>query len=194
MPRRVSPGAFAEGMKRIKRDLRAGLRRGVLSGAKRCLPILHQATRTAIPANPGQVGSGGAFNTGAYLRAWRAEPISGGARVYNDSVYAAVIEHGRRRGKFPPIAAIQLWAQRKFRLKVKSFAPARTARLRAAKARRSSKSVSQSQLRNIAFVIARAIARRGLRARRVMHGVRPAMRAAVVDEIKREMAEALRTS
>lgn len=137
--------------KRLGDDFMPAMRRGLLSGALRCIPILHESTREAD-----------AFNTGRYLRAWRSGPTEHGARVYNGVPYAGVIESGRRRGKFPPIETIKRWAQRKLGL-------------------------SRREAERAAFPIARAIARRGLRARHVMSSRKDAMIAAVREEVMREL-------
>lgn len=139
--------------------------RGVQSGALACVPLLHNATRRAPPASP--YGARGAFNTGEYLRAWRVSNLADGARVYNDRSYAAVVEWGRRRGgPMPPREAIRRWAQRRLGLSV-------------------------VEARAAAWPIARAIARRGLRGRRVMEDQTARMTRVVMREARRELREAL---
>jgi hypothetical protein len=154
--------------------------RGVRSGAARCLPILHAATRNAIPANPSGVGVG-AFNTGAYLRAWKSRGTDQGAVVFNDSPYAGIIEFGRRPGaRMPPIDVIEHWVIRKGLAKTVQKAAGRK---RSAAKKLAAAYAAARESRSIAFVIARAIKRRGLIARRVMHSSLKAMGEAVYAEI-----------
>lgn len=108
------------------------LMRGVLSGAKRCLAYIQKRTRDAK-----------AVDTGAYLRAWKAEPTDAGAHVYNAAPYSPIIEYGRRSGaRQPPVAALISWVKHKLGIK-------------------------DEEARSVAFLIARAIGRRGLPARRI---------------------------
>lgn len=137
-------------------------RRGCVRGAQRAVQTLQRATGRAPPANPAQLGVGGAVNTGHYKRSWKMEALSDGARVYNDAPYAGVIEDGRRVGKFPPITPIQDWAQRRLGL-------------------------SREEARKAAFPIARAIARRGLLARKVLTNKLPDIEKDAVTEIVAEL-------
>ncbi len=144
------------------------MERGVLSGAMRCIPIVQESVETAPPANPSGKGTGGAFNYGDYKRAWKSRPISGGAQVYNDRTYAAVIEEGRRAGaKMPPSEpdVIGHWAQRRL-------------------------SVSAKEAKAISWVIRRAIKQRGLNPRYVLTRALPKMDRAVLEEIIRELEAA----
>ena len=112
----------------------------------------------------------GAVNTGRYLAAWKVSKLPNGARVFNQAPYAGVIEQGRRPGKFPPVTAIERWVTRKLGLK---GAEARTA----------------------AFLIGRAIQRRGIRARRILTDPAnlEAMTALVQEEVSRVLREMLAT-
>ncbi len=145
----------------------AALHRGVVSGAMRSIPILQQRTREASPANPSGVGSGGAFNYGDYLRAWKSVPTADGARVFNDRPYAAIIELGRRAGaRRPPAEAIAHWAQRRL-------------------------GVSKDEARRLAFQVSRAIGQRGLAPRLVLSNALPDIGDAVREEIVRELEAVL---
>jgi hypothetical protein len=135
--------------------------RGMVSGAKRCVAILQDATRVAIPASAN--GGEGAFNTGAYLRAWKSQPVSDGARVFNDSSYGPIIEDGRKPGsKMPPKGVMARWAQRRLGL-------------------------SREEALAIDFPLRRAIKDRGLRPRKVMANSLEQMTAAVDEEVMREV-------
>lgn len=140
-----------------------GVRRGLLSAANAALPIVQQATREAPPANPSGVGSGGAVNTGAYLQRWKAGPTPEGARVYNAAPHAAIVEYGRRPGRFPPLRVIAQWAMRRM---------GKTA----------------DEAKRAAWPIARAIAQRGLLPRRVLTGVLPKIAEVARREVSAELA------
>lgn len=91
------------------------------------------------------------INTGQYIRAWQAKPLGDGAVLFNDNPVASIIERGRRPGsRMPPIDKIAEWLEQKMRGQVKNR------RDRA------------KQARGLAFVVARAIAKRGLPAHRIM--------------------------
>lgn len=125
-------------------DFMPTVRVGLQSAGARLIVRLVERTRTAPPANPAGKGTGGAVNTGALARGWKAEPTSAGLRLYNVESYAPIPEYGRRIGApIPPTPPIARWAQRKLRL-------SETAALAAAPR------------------IARAISIRGLRPRRIL--------------------------
>jgi len=142
-------------------------KRGLVSAAARSIPILQGRTRTAPPANPGGVGIGGAVDIGSFLGAWRSQLIEGGAEVRNDAPYSAVIEGGRRAGAaMPPRKVMAEWAQRRLGL-------------------------SAAEAKRIAFVLARAIARRGLKPRKILKDAIPAIRTAAREEMDREIQREL---
>lgn len=87
---------------------------------------------------------------GTYRRSFQYEDIEGGATVYNSAPYAAVIEYGRRKGaKGPPLKVLMEWVVRK-----KLVAGGRKA--------------NQSDVRGVAWLIQRAIKRRGIPGRHVL--------------------------
>lgn len=168
MPRvQIDIGKLPDFIGGTAKRMQRAVRRGVVSGAARCVPYLVERGDTAAPASVN--GSRGAFNTGNYRRRWRMRALTDGAVVFNDATYAGVIEKGRRPGKFPDISAVRAWARRKLHL-------------------------SPKEAKRAAYPIARAIARRGLRARVVMtpKSVQQAMTKIVVDEVRREIREELR--
>jgi hypothetical protein len=109
---------------------------------------------------------------GTYRRSWRVQNIPGGCLLYNPTPYASVIERGRRAGKMPPPSVIGEWARRKGLLRG-------VARGELASAQRA-----------VGFVIARAIARRGLPARRVLATALPKIMAAVRQAVSQALGEA----
>lgn len=158
---KLSLSRYAKHVRQLGKRLDAAVQRGVLSGAERCIPALQKRTEQAPPAS--DKGSVGAFNTGNYKGRWRARPIDGGAAVYNDAAYAAVIDGGRAPGKdMPPLRAIQRWAQRRLGL-------------------------SEKEARRAAFPIAAAIQARGLRPRYVLSGATDELKKIVHEEIEREI-------
>ncbi len=112
---------------------------------------------------------------GTYRRNFKEDDIPGGIQVYNFSPHAGIIELGRRPGeKAPPLQPIIDWVFRKGLVKHRSRGTASASQL--------------AQARGIAFVVARAIARRGLPARYVMRNASRALdkiiRQALRDDMK----------
>lgn len=149
----------------------AGMR-GALSAANRTLTIMQDRTRNAPPANPAGVGTGGAVNTGSFLQQWKAEQTPTGARTFNTAPYGPIIEYGRRTkeqgSKQPPTEAIARWIQRRL-------------------------GKSEQEARQLAFVFARAINRRGLIGREIAtgDGVLDEIAQIAADEIEREVIAVL---
>ena len=163
----IKPSQYAAYMRKLAKEFMPAAKRGVLSGALRCLPELQRRTSEAKPANPAGIGSGGAVNTRAFLQAWRATPLSNGASVSNTRTYAGVIEEGRRKGgKMPPNAEIMHWAQRRL-------------------------GISAQEAKNLAYPIALAIAKRGLKPRRVLSGSIAVLTRIVNTELKAELDRAI---
>lgn len=134
--------------RRFKGNVPALVQRAMTGVSMDALAIIQSATRSAPPANPRGAGSGGAFNTGAYLLAWKTQveqrPGSKGVLIYNTMPYAPVIEYGRRAGaRQPPSEPIARWAQRKLGL-------------------------PYERAKSVGFLIARRIKRYGLKPRYVM--------------------------
>lgn len=105
---------------------------------------------------------------GQYLRGFVSYPTDHGSVFINHAPHAPIVEDGRRPGKFPPVDAIEAWVRRKFRVRFQEARRALAAsRGRAQKARviAPAKDVS---VRSIAFLVGRAIARRGLPPHRIM--------------------------
>jgi len=159
---RLSLADLAGWYKLLGPRLNKAARRGAIRGAFRALSTVQRAVGKAPPANPAGIGTGGAFNTGYYKRAWKAEGTTYGARLYNAAKYAGVIEKGRRPGTFPPTTAIRDWAQRRLGL-------------------------TREEAQRAAFPIARAIAKRGLMARNVMADQIPTIEKDFTVEVEKEL-------
>lgn len=141
---RVNSAEFARYHRQLAERFRPALLRGVHSGAARAVQHLVGATRVAPPANPAGIGTGGAVNTGQFIRNWRWYKLDDGATISNATGYGPVIEGGRRAGaKVPPLDAIYAWARRRLGLSHREAMRAR-------------------------YPIAKAIARRGLLGRRIV--------------------------
>ena len=132
--------------------------------------IVEQQTDKAPRASAN--GSAGAVDTGNYKRSWKVSRATidniRGVLITNSAAYMAVIERGRGLGKrAPPRDVIARWAQRRLGLPYK-------------------------EAQRAAWPIARAIARRGLYARRVMTGnpARNAYRNAMRDHMGAALDEA----
>lgn len=115
-----------------------------------------------------QIQPNAPVDRGTYRRSWKFEDIPGGATVYNFTPYAAVIEDGRRPGaKAPPLAVIQAWLLRKGIVKGRGKTAAANARA-------------------MAFVVARAIKRRGLPGRHILRFASQRLDKIVQAELARE--------
>jgi len=148
----------------LGKDFVPAAKRGAVLAAARSVREMVSATDTAPPASPN--GKPGAHNTGHYKRSWKSRAEEFGARVFNIAPYSGVIEHGRRKGKFPPTEPIARWAQRRMGL-------------------------TRKEAQGAAFVIARAIARRGLKPRKVMTNLLPKVQRFLNEEVRAELSKAL---
>jgi hypothetical protein len=140
---RMDPKQFALYQHKLAQRFTPILLRGVQAGAQRVVALMIERTTSAPPANPAGIGGGGAVNTGDFRRRWRARPLPDGAVVTNDHPASPTIEHGRRPGKRPPRDPIAQWARRRLGL-------------------------SETEAMSVAFLVARAIGRRGLIGRKIM--------------------------
>jgi hypothetical protein len=91
------------------------------------------------------------INLGNYLRGWQAKDTEDGAVLFNDVPYADIIESGRRPNRrMPPTRVIEEWLEQKLRGRVKNRGKRR------------------AQAKSLAFVVARAIGKRGLPGKHIM--------------------------
>lgn len=111
---------FAAYHQRLADQFRPTVLRGVRAGAARAVGYLVERTRTAPPANPAGIGTGGAVNTGNLARRWRKIDLPDGAALVNDAPYSPVVDGGRRPGRFPPKAALIAWIKRRLLTKPKT--------------------------------------------------------------------------
>jgi hypothetical protein len=163
----MTPGEWASHITRLGERFAPTVRRGLMSGALACLPILHERTRKAQAASSS--GAIGAVTTGGYLQRWKSSLTAGaglGVVLYNQHPAASTIELGRRPGRFPPTRAVEQWARRRLGL-------------------------SQAEAARAAFPIARAIARRGLKPREVLSGATKQLEKTVEGELMRSLEEEL---
>lgn len=163
----IPMSAYPDYLKRLGPRMVVAAKRGALRAALRAQQHLVHETSTATPANPQQVGTGGAVNYGTFKRSWRSGKTDAGARVYNLAPYAGVIESGRRSGKFPPLRFIAQWAQRRLGL-------------------------SAEEAKRAAYPIARAIANRGLVARNILANAQQDIIVFALEEVKKELDRELR--
>ena len=205
MPLILNSKEFARYHARLAERFRPAVMRGVMSGAQRAVAYLVERTRAAPPANPSGIGTGGAVDTGNLVRSWKAVQMPDGATLVNVAGYSPIVEDGRRAGsKMPPRAALVAWIRRKIRAspptrkassKRDSFDERVKERAREAKAAKSKRRLSQDAADALYFPIARAIARRGLRARRILNAdearrwILELVTREVANELNREMAK-----
>lgn len=104
--------------------------------------------------------------TGTYEQSFRAQRIRGGGRIYNTAPYSRWVERGRKPGKGPPLDAIMRW------VKVKKLVTKGRARAR------------RQEIRSIAFLIQRKIARDGIKGRYVLQRTMVKVRRKAKDELR----------
>ena len=143
----------------------ARMRDGFMPAARRGLKAGAQAARAVLVR---ESDAAGAVNYGTYRRAWTATVITDDKiHLENACGYGGIIEGGRRAGaRTPPRAALAAWAMRKLHL-------------------------DASQAKTAGFLIARAIAKRGLKPRRVMASAIPKIVKITRAEIFRAVHQAL---
>lgn len=164
---KMNPAEYALYIRRLGPAFKAAALRGTQRTALRAVADLQQETSLAPPANPQQVGAGGAVNTGNFKRSWRWSKLPDGAAVYNMAPYAGVIEYGRRPGsQMPPTRPIAQWIQRRL-----------------------GKNAKEAQ--GMAFAVAKAIGKRGLLGRKILTRYIPALQGNFRTETLAELNAAL---
>lgn len=154
--------------KLARSELRKAIVVGQREAAVHTLALLKERTMTAPPASPN--GSEGAYDKGGFYAGWKVESKGRWVYVKNVSPHAVFVERGRRKNKPPPpVSAILPWVRRKLALKGKA---AKTA----------------------AFLIARAIGRRGLRGRRIIATSLPAIDRIHTRYVREALQRALKES
>lgn len=226
----LSSKEFAAYHKRLADQLRPTIIRGVHSGAARAVGYLVQRTRAAPPANPGGVGTGGAVNTGGFIRRWKSVRLPDGAELVNDSPYAGIVDpdaqYGRRPGsKFPPKDALIAWIKRRLLARPPAKRRRSSPRTGGDRDRDAAQKIRDKKIRDflrdhegpkerkpapaagsgggrrgagpsadqiaarLYFPIARAIARRGLLGRRILHD--PEAKRAILDHVRADVRKEL---
>lgn len=145
-------------------------REALREAAQRTLELMRARTLAARPANPAGVGRGAAFDTGKLYRAWYLEKRPRSLAVGNRRIYSVNVEAGRRAGARPPPSdALREWVRRNL-------------------------GVTPRRAKAVAYLVARAIGARGLRARNIVDGALPQVldihRAALQGAVDRAMKKA----
>lgn len=151
-------------------DLGGAIKRDIVERRKRLLKTIQTTVQVEGPREIQRIIDATRplpVDRGVYRRSWKVEKTEEGAVIYNPLPYAAVLEHGRRRGaKMPPLKVITAWVLRK---KIVSTGGAK----------------GRAQARSVAYAIARSMVRKGIKARRVLQRSVPGINRAVRDAIKR---------
>ena len=164
---KLTVSQYASAMRKLGKTFLPTVKRGVLSGALHSLEVVRSNTQHCPPASPN--GSAGAVNLGVFYRGWRAARTEGGAVIFNDTPYASVIERGRRPGARPPPSAVLIpWLRRKAHM-------------------------TEAEAKRLAFVVARAIGRRGQEGRFILEASEPniieRVHAGILSELDKEIAK-----
>jgi hypothetical protein len=157
---------FARHHGRLATQLLPAVHRGLRSGIMRALVMLQRKTREAGPAGP-VLSTGGAVDTGSFLRGWKTRPTPTGGVLENVAPHSAVVEEGRRPNRrAPPSQVMYEWARRRLGL-------------------------SDQEARRVAFLMARAVGRRGLRGRHILRDNMEEVLRLVEQEVQREVQKEL---
>jgi len=160
----MSMDQWAAWMSRLQGRFMPAAIRGIRTGAVQAHTVMLKRTKKAPPASDRPGSTPGAFNYGTYFESWKISPLPDGAVVYNSQPYAGVIEYGRRPSPVSKEGRRNLtrWAMRKL-------------------------GVTESEAKSVAFLVARSLKKRPLRARNVMTGGVQEMTDAVRGEITKEL-------
>ncbi|MCK4300492.1 MAG: hypothetical protein KAX80_13200 [Planctomycetes bacterium] len=133
---------------------------------KRMLDVVHEQAlkglsrvQEAIRATDPQP-----VDIGIYKASWSADMDESGATVGSDAPHSSVIEHGARPF-FPPLRPLREWAYRKFRVKARAQWRAVNKKR---KTGRTAEEYRRAEANRIAYLVARAISRRGFPPRHVL--------------------------
>jgi hypothetical protein len=145
------------------------LKKGVPAQFEKQLPRIAQDSVVVLRQNTRRVSPHAPIDTMRFLRGWRVSfPRRYAVTVYNDAPYADVLERGRRpHRKPPPSRALYKWVQRKLK-------------------------VSKKEAPGVAFVVARAIGRRGWRGKFILFRSMPSIRAIYKRRLQLAMERAMR--
>lgn len=149
-------------------------KRGLVQAARSATVIYRTETMQAPPASPN--GGRGAVATGRFAGGWKVKPTASPfvVHAYNDAPHAKFVEYGRRPGKPPPVSVIAAWVRIKLG---RGSAKAEGGVKRGAGGRFvKNPRDPDAAIRGLAFVIARAIGRRGLRGRFIRERTMPSVR------------------
>lgn len=102
---------------------------------------------------------------GRYRQGWKGVAHPLGGRLYNDAPYAGVIEEGRRPGRFPPVDVMQRWVQRRL----------------------GGRGLSRGDVKSVAFLVSRKIAREGIPGKYVLRDALPAIQRFLDEEVQRAL-------
>lgn len=152
----------------VVREKRSELLTAVRTAIKVDGPVIIQATIDATKPNP-------PVDRATYRRNWKCRNIPNGARLYNSTVQASILEDGRRPGygvSWEGQAALRVWVHhhgldrqeakiQRYKLLPKREGGRPSTRL-------SMRDRTEAARDSIAFLIARAIKARGLPAKRVL--------------------------
>ena len=174
MPVKVDLPGLSALIRKVGKAAPAAVLRGLLSGALRAQAIMQARGDEA-----------GVFDRGEYRRGWKARATARGAVVENVAPHAPIVEEGRRPGaRMPPVDVIERWTRRKLSV---AHVP-KTGKHKGMPRRRK---LRAEEARGIAFVVARAIARRGLPAKHVLRDATSALAWMVAGEVRRELTRAI---
>lgn len=171
------------------------------------LKALRETARFGVTAVVQRIARAKIVDTGQFLRSFRAKDTKDGAEVTSSEAYAPIIELGRKPGsKPPPLKAIEEWLGRKLqRRKPRKKGAKKPAvpkkprskgkkvdalgRRRRKKKKRTPEQRAALKWKARVWSIRRAIARRGLPAKKPVEKSLPNMRTFLAKELKKAMGK-----
>lgn len=146
--------------------------------------IQEEIALTVIDGEPRQP-----VDRGHYKREWFADPIPGGVLIFNWMPYAAIIERGRRPGTWPPRDAIREWVRRKRIFQKFMWQGPQPKQRKGGRHVATLKERQESAIKSAAFVISRAIARKGIKGRFVLQRAWERLRPIIIQDVQQAFAK-----
>jgi hypothetical protein len=177
---------------KVMHQYHSGIVQTIRTSLRMHAPALIQAAIAGVkPYQP--------VHTGDYKRSWKVVNITDGAFFYNPTIQAGIIERGRRPGVGVSRAgqeALARWAHLHGmdREKMSKRESRTRRRMRAGGAAKESfrfrvRWSQESRARGIAFLIARAIKRRGLPAKNVLKSITADLTSRVLNDVEAMIAK-----
>jgi len=183
----VSLADLGKWPQKITRERHGAIVEAMRVSVKTCGPGIVQAIIDQVRPHP-------PVNTGEYRRNWKVRNITDGVMLFNPTKQAGIIEHGRRPGfgvSREGQEALERWVHLHGMDRQPTSKRERATRRRMRAGGTSKEGIrarsrwqQDSVARGIAFLIARAIKRRGLPANNILAQAKPLITAQVMQDVE----------